>query len=171
MSEKFQPCVIIRIDLVLFVLVLWHLMPNPRYIYQPIGIIVREFANVPGNLGSIPGRVMSKTQKMVLDASLLNTPHYKVQIKGERSNLLKGVAHSSTPRQLALCQYTSLHRYFLAYVFLLLYQISHELTIFVYLCGLFVDVRSHFHLSDLIVCIDACGWPIFIPRFSEYVSY
>ena len=30
----------------------------------------------------IPGRVIPKTQKMVLDAALLNTQHYKV-IKGE----------------------------------------------------------------------------------------
>ena len=34
-------------------------------------------------LGSIPGRVIPKTQKMVLDASLLNTQHYKVRIKGK----------------------------------------------------------------------------------------
>ena len=32
----------------------------------------------PGDLGPIP-----KTQKMVLDAILLNTQHYKVQIKGK----------------------------------------------------------------------------------------
>ena len=31
----------------------------------------------------IPGRVIPKTQKMVLDASLLNTQHYKVWIKGK----------------------------------------------------------------------------------------
>ena len=35
------------------------------------------------DLGSIPGQVIPKTQKMVLDASLLNTQHYKVQIKGK----------------------------------------------------------------------------------------
>ncbi len=62
--------------------------------------MVRVFANGPGDLGSIPGRVipktlkmvrrilqeglgsipgriLPKTQKMVLDASLLNTQHYK----------------------------------------------------------------------------------------------
>ena len=39
------------------------------------------FAHGPGDLGSIPGRVMPKTQKMVLDASLLNTQHYKVGMK------------------------------------------------------------------------------------------
>ena len=41
------------------------------------------FANSPGDLGSIPGRVIPKTLKMVLDASLLNTQHYEVRIKGK----------------------------------------------------------------------------------------
>ena len=41
------------------------------------------FANAPGDLGSIPGRVIPKTQKMVLYASLLNAQHYKVWIKGK----------------------------------------------------------------------------------------
>ena len=35
--------------------------------------MIRVFANVPGDLGSIPGHVIPKTQKMVLDATLLNT--------------------------------------------------------------------------------------------------
>ena len=54
----------------------------------------RVFANGPGDLGSIPGRVIPKSQNMVLDASLLNTRHYKVRIKDkveqpkERSNAL-----------------------------------------------------------------------------------
>ena len=41
------------------------------------------FANGPGDLGSIPGRVIPKTQKMVLHAVLLNTQHYKVRNKGK----------------------------------------------------------------------------------------
>ena len=45
--------------------------------------MVRVFANGPGKLGSIPGRVIPKIQKMVLDASLLSTQHYKVRIKGK----------------------------------------------------------------------------------------
>ena len=62
--------------------------PNNTYIYiyiyvPDIGLAVRVFANGPGDLGSIPGRVIPKTQKMVLDASLLNTQHYKVRIKGK----------------------------------------------------------------------------------------
>ena len=45
--------------------------------------MLRVFANGPGDLGSIPGRVLPKTQKMLLDASLLNRQHYKVRIKGK----------------------------------------------------------------------------------------
>ena len=41
------------------------------------------FANGPGDLGSIPGRVIPKTLKMVLDTYLLNTQQYKVRIKGK----------------------------------------------------------------------------------------
>ena len=43
----------------------------------------RVFANGPEDQGSISGQVISKTQKMVLDATLLNTQHYKVRIKGK----------------------------------------------------------------------------------------
>ena len=46
-----------------------------------IGMMVRVFANGQGNLGSIPGRVVPKTQKMVLEVCLLNTQLYKVGIK------------------------------------------------------------------------------------------
>ena len=41
----------------------------------------KVFANGLGNQGSIPGQVIPKTQKMVLDASLLNTQYYKLRIK------------------------------------------------------------------------------------------
>ena len=61
-----------------------------------IGLGVRVFANGPGDLGSIPGRVIPKTQKMVLDASLLNTQHYKVRIKGKVKQSREGVAPSPT---------------------------------------------------------------------------
>ena len=44
-----------------------------------------------------PGRVIPKTQKMVLDASLLNTQHYKVRIKGKVEQSREGVAPSPTP--------------------------------------------------------------------------
>ena len=38
----------------------------------------RDFANGPGDLGSIPGQFIAKTLKMVLDISLLNIQQYKV---------------------------------------------------------------------------------------------
>ena len=44
---------------------------------------VRVFANGPGDLGSIPGRVIPKTLKMELDTTLLNTQDYKVRFKGK----------------------------------------------------------------------------------------
>ena len=56
--------------------------------------MVRVFDNGRGDLGSIPGRVIPKTQKIVLDASLLNTQQYKIEINGkveqskERSSVL-----------------------------------------------------------------------------------
>ena len=47
------------------------------------GQMSRVFANSPGDQGSIQGRVIPKTQKMVLDAALLSTDHYNVRIKGK----------------------------------------------------------------------------------------
>ena len=46
----------------------------------PLG---RVFANGLVDWGSILGRVIPKTLKMVLDTSLLNTRYYKVDIKGK----------------------------------------------------------------------------------------
>ena len=58
-----------------------------------IGLVGRVFTNGPGDLGSIPGRIIPKTFKMVLDTSLLNTQHYKVRIEGkvEQSRERSGV--------------------------------------------------------------------------------
>ena len=41
------------------------------------------FANGPVDLGSIPGRVISNTLKIVLDTLLLNTQQYSVRIEGK----------------------------------------------------------------------------------------
>ena len=54
-----------------------------QYNFIKIGLVGRVFANGPGDWGSIPGQVIPKTLKMVLDTSLLNTQHYKVRIKGK----------------------------------------------------------------------------------------
>ena len=59
--------------------------------YRLIGPVGRVFGNVSGDLGSIPGLVIPKTLKMVLNTSLLNTQQYKVHIKGK-------VAPSPTPQ-------------------------------------------------------------------------
>ena len=63
-----------------------------------IGLVGRVFANGPGDLGSIPGHIMPKTLKMVLDTSLFNTQEYKVRIEGkveqsrERSSALSYIS-------------------------------------------------------------------------------
>ena len=51
--------------------------------HQAIDLMNRMFANGLGDQGSISGRVIPKAQKMVLDAALLSTHHYKVRIKGK----------------------------------------------------------------------------------------
>ena len=62
-----------------------------------ICLVGRVFANGPGDLGSIPGHIIPKTLKMVLNTSLLNTQQYKVRIKGKVEQPRDGVAPSPTP--------------------------------------------------------------------------
>ena len=64
------------------------------HINRPIGIMVKMCTTLPGDMSSIPGQVLSKTRKMVLAPSLLNTQHYKVWIKGKWSNPGKRVTPS-----------------------------------------------------------------------------
>ena len=45
----------------------------------------RVFAKGPENRASIPGQVIPKTQKMVLDGALLSTHKVKFKIKVEQS--------------------------------------------------------------------------------------
>ena len=66
-----------------------------HYYNRLIGLVGRMFANGSGDLSSIPDRVIQKTLKMELDASLLNTQQYKVWVKW--NNPGKGVAPSPTP--------------------------------------------------------------------------
>ena len=51
--------------------------------YYSFGLVGSMFTRGLGDLGSIPGQVILKTQKMVLDAALFNTQHYKVRIKSK----------------------------------------------------------------------------------------
>ena len=50
---------------------------------RTIALMIRVFTKAPEDQGSIPGRIIPTTQKMVLDTALLNARHYKVQIKGK----------------------------------------------------------------------------------------
>ena len=72
--------------------ILWlYLLQRGSTIIGPVG---KVFVNGPGDLDSIPGHVIRKTLKLVLDTSLLNTQQYKVRIEGkveqsrERSSIL-----------------------------------------------------------------------------------
>ena len=56
---------------------------NTRIFTFKSSAISLMFVNGPGDQGSISGRVIPKTQKMVLDTSLLYTQHYKVRFKGK----------------------------------------------------------------------------------------
>ena len=52
-------------------------------IISSITIYCLVFANGLGDLNSILGRLISKTQKMLHDTSLFNTQQYKVRIKSK----------------------------------------------------------------------------------------
>ena len=69
------------------ILVLVGFLRSSKYLIYSvnrlIGLEGRVFANSPEDLGSIPGRVIPNTLKMVLDTSLLNTQQYKVRIEGK----------------------------------------------------------------------------------------
>ena len=61
--------------------------------------MVRVFTNGQGDQGSIPGRVIPKTEKkMVLDVILFNTQYYKVRIKVKWSHPGKGITSPPTLR-------------------------------------------------------------------------
>ena len=53
------------------------------YYNRLIGLVSRVFANGPGDLGSIPGCIIPKTLKMVLDISFLSTQQYNIRIMGK----------------------------------------------------------------------------------------
>ena len=52
--------------------------------------MLRVFANGSGDRGSILGRIIPKTQKMVPDTALLNTQLNKVWMKG-KSGAIQGM--------------------------------------------------------------------------------
>ena len=54
---------------------------DSAYISHPIGLVGKVFVDGSGDRGSIPRRVIPKTQKMVFDPSLLSIQHYMIWIK------------------------------------------------------------------------------------------
>ena len=87
-TDQKHPCwtldlnVCIRLSMSLWLYV--HIRVKYMYVFHwLISLMSRVFANGPYDLGSIPGRVIPKTLKMVLDTALLNTQQYKVCIKGK----------------------------------------------------------------------------------------
>ncbi len=66
--------------------------------YYFIGLGGRVFANGPRNLGSIPGCIIPKTLKMVLDTSLLNISNIRYVSRVKWSNPGKAVVPSPTPQ-------------------------------------------------------------------------
>ena len=72
-----------------------HLSGLIKHVYKKkYCIMVSVLTNGLGDRGSILGRLVWKTQKMVLDTSFLPTLHYKAQINGKWSNSEKRVAFS-----------------------------------------------------------------------------
>ena len=50
---------------------------------EKLRLTTSQVASSPRDRCSIPGRVIPKTLKMVLDTSRLNTQHYKVRVKSK----------------------------------------------------------------------------------------
>ena len=82
---------------------LWVKLMFKNYLNKTY-LMGRVFANGPGDLGSIPSRVIPKTQKVVLDTILLNTQQYKVRIKGKAEQSREGIAPSPTSRCSSYCK-------------------------------------------------------------------
>ena len=62
------------------------------FIYRLIGTVGRVFANGPGDLGPIPGRVIPKTLKMVRDTFFVTRSNIRYVLRVKWSNPGKGVA-------------------------------------------------------------------------------
>ena len=91
-SKQFSHCCMVSSTFINLCSIIW-------FQNRLIGLVGRVFINGLGHLGSIPGRVIPKSLKMVLDTSLLNTQQYKVRI-----NPGKGVAPSLTPQCSSYCK-------------------------------------------------------------------
>ena len=68
------------------------------YKYWLISLVGKVFANGSADRGSIPGRVIPKTLKMVLDTSLLRTQRIRFVSKVKWSSSGEELVSSPTPR-------------------------------------------------------------------------
>ena len=93
--------------------------------------MIRVFANGPGDLDSIPSQVIPKTLKMVHDASLLNTQHYKVRIKGkvEKSRERSSALSYSSVLQLSKREPSSMVAKFTFFTYIYIYIYIYNITI------------------------------------------
>ena len=99
------------------------------------------FANGPEDQGSIPGRVIPKTLKMVLDTSMLNTQHYKVRIKGKVA-IEKGAFWSPS---------TTVTNF----IFYLLYLCIYIYTFMCVCACIYINPTNHI---SIYVCIQGCTY-------------
>ena len=84
-------CIFVGTLLIILILC-WHLV---KWFLVLVG---RVFTNCPGDLGSIPGWIVPKTLKMVLDTSFLTLSDIRYVSRVKWSNPGEGVAPSPTPR-------------------------------------------------------------------------
>ena len=82
-NNKYLPCVLKMFENIFRTSLKLWIRYFQNNLEQLIGLVGRVSANGPGDMVSIPGCVIPKTLKMVLETSLLNTQQYKVRIKGK----------------------------------------------------------------------------------------
>ena len=105
----------------------------------------RLFANGPGDQGSIPGWVIPKTFKMVLNTSLLNTQHHKVHIEGKMEQS-RGMS-SALPLHLGVVAFekgafrSSTTKYRQLYFFT--YIIHVYIYIYIYIYTIYIYMRDY----------------------------
>ena len=126
------------------------------------------FANGPRDQGSVPGHVIPKTLKMVLDTSLPNTHHYKVCIKGK---VEKAWGRSKVPPTPRCCSYwkgslrvgLDYARQLYFYVYIYIYIYSRDIQ---WIRG-FKKNANYFFLDNFFHEINLClDWNWFIPKIN-----
>ena len=79
-----------------------HIFIQILHIPLLVGPVGRVFANDPGDLGSIPGHVITKTLKLYLIPPCFTISNIRYVSRVKWSNTGKGVASSTTPGVVAI---------------------------------------------------------------------